>query len=480
MSRLVRFILILPWLSAGEAGLAAGSCQGVAVPPGAEVQAVVAGHKAGTTYCFDAGVYRLTETIVPQEGDKLIGSPGAILNGSKLLANWSRKGGLWLVTGQTQRSPALWKENWPALTNRAAQVNEDLFFDDRQLKPVLSVKEVVSGRFYFDYGAATIYIADNPAGHKVESSALRCAIQTKSRITVQGLTIEKFTECGISPGHHSLIRDNEVRYVHGSGIRFGDGTKVLNNRTHHNGMYGLQGGGEGPLVEGNEIAFNDTAGYHTPHGGCWAAGGSKFARSNHLVVRHNYVHDNYCSGLWTDIDNINTTYEDNRVENNYAQGIFVEISFAGIIRNNTITGNMGTGILFNSSSDQEVYGNTLAGNGVGTPDNGVTAPAANRGDIVIIQQNRGSGTYGVRLAKNIFVHDNTFTIAGGVTGPTREQGTPTVFTQNNRFQNNHYYVPDLSGSWWVWLKGPCTWREWQSFGQDTTGTVQAIPAEKKK
>jgi endo-1,4-beta-xylanase len=411
------------------------TCQGVIVHPGAEIQTVVAAHPAGTTYCFDPGIYRVTQTVAPKEGDKLIGSPGAILNGSRLATNWTRKGNLWIATGQTQRSPGLWKASWPALANPTAQNNEDLFIDDRQLKPVLSAAEVVPGKFYFDYGAATIYIADNPAGH------------------------------------HSVIQDNEVRYVHGTGIRFGDGAKVLNNRTHHNGMYGMQGAGEGALVEENEIAFNNTAGYCTIHGGCWAAGGTKFVLTNRLVVRRNYVHHNYCGGLWTDIDNINTTYEENRIEYNYAQGIHVEISYAGVIRNNTITGNMGTGIMFNSSSDQDVYGNTLAGNGVGTADNGVSTHPAIRGDIVIIQQNRGSGRHGERLSKNIYVHDNTITMAAGVTGPTKAQGNPSVFTQNNRFQNNHYYVPDLAGSWWVWLKGPCTWPEWQALGQDTTGTA---------
>lgn len=323
----------------------------------------------------------------------------------------------------------MWKASWPPLPNPAAQVNEDLFLDDKQSRPVLSIAEVVPGTFYLDTDAATIYIASSPTGHRIESSVVEAAIRSRSpKITVQGLTIEKFTGAGIAIGSSSLIQNNEIRYVHGAGIQFGSGARVLHNHTHHNGMYGMQGAGEAPLVEGNEIAFNNSAGYHTANGGCYAAGGTKFVRSNHLVVRGNYVHDNYCVGLWSDIDNIDTTYEDNRIENNYAQGLFIEISYRGVIRNNVITGNMGTGILFNSSSDQDVYGNKLANNGVGAPDNGVAVHPANRGDIVIIQQKRGSGEYGERLSKNISVHDNTISIGGGVTGPTRAQGTSAVFT----------------------------------------------------
>ena len=137
------------------------------------------------------------------------------------------------------------------------------------------------------------------------------------------------------------------------------GAQVLNNRMHHNGMYGMSGAGDGALIEGNEIAFNNTANYHVMNGGCYAAGGTKFVLTNHLVVRNNYVHDNYCGGFWSDMYDIDTVYEGNRIEHNYTEGIKIEISYAAVIRNNTITGNMGNGILFSSSSDMELYGNTI-------------------------------------------------------------------------------------------------------------------------
>ena len=105
-----------------------------------------------------------------------------------------------------------------------------------------------------------------------------------------------------------MVENNEVRYVHGSGIRFGSKDRILHNNVHHNGKYGMNGGGEDALLEGNELAYNNTAAYRTKRGGgCWDAGGTKFARTNHLVVRNNYSHDNYCDGFWSDIDNIKTT-----------------------------------------------------------------------------------------------------------------------------------------------------------------------------
>jgi esterase/lipase superfamily enzyme len=138
---------LLDWYSA------TASCAGIAVHAGDDIQAAIAAHPAGTTYCIEPGLYRLTRSVVPKEGDRLTGSPGAILNGSKLVTGWTPKGNLWIATGQTQHSEGLWKSTWPPLATPTAQFNEDLFFDDKQLKPVLGAAEVVPGAFFFDYSA---------------------------------------------------------------------------------------------------------------------------------------------------------------------------------------------------------------------------------------------------------------------------------------------------------------------------------------
>ncbi len=85
-------------------------------------------------------------------------------------------------------------------------------------------------------------------------------------------------------------------------------------------------------------------------------------------MRGNYAHDNWGSGLHTDIDNVNTLYENNRSENNAQIGIFHEIGYKAIIRNNVTRGNgyasgwvAGAGIFVNSSQDVEIYGNTVSG-----------------------------------------------------------------------------------------------------------------------
>lgn len=473
MKALLRQCVVLSTLTLGcflvAAAPASPPCQGVVVGPDTEVQSVVALHPAGTTYCFGPGLYRLTQTIVPKSGDRLIGAPGAVLSGAKVITEWTQRSNLWVASGQTQRSPLSWKPHWPPIGNPAAQYNEDMFMDGRPLRRVLSLSEVGPGTFYFDYDAASISLGDDPTGHLVEGSAIQDAIRSgANHVAVQGLTIEKFTGLGIALGPDALIQDNEVRSVHLAGVHFSRGSQVLHNYLHHNGQYGMGGSGDNVLVEGNEIAFNDTADYRTVSGGCWAAGGTKWVFTDGLVVRNNYTHDNHCDGFWSDLNNINTVYENNRVVDNYRCGINIEISYATTIRHNLITGNLGCGIVLNSSRDQDVYDNTLRDNGVGTPPNGIVIPPAQRGAILIVQQRRGSGRYGKHFAQNISVHDNIIGMAAGVTGAL---GAAGLDSGQVSFAGNRYVVPDPAGAWWVWQRARRTWSEWQAIGQDATGSM---------
>src|SRR4030042_4050542 len=108
----------------------------------------------------------------------------------------------------------------------------------------------------------------------------------------------------------------------GGGVAAGPGWVVRGNHVHHQGQLGVSGSGDDILVEGNEIAFNNTAGVDSH----WEAGGRQFVHTRNLVLRNNYVHDNQGAGLWGDGHNIYTLYEGNQVVNNYGPGIAHEIS----------------------------------------------------------------------------------------------------------------------------------------------------------
>ena len=133
---------------------------------------------------------------------------------------------------------------------------------------------------------------------------------------------------------------------------------VRSNNIHHNGGFGLLGAGPNTLIEDNEISYNNTVGYN-PY---WGAGGSKWVLTTGLIVRGNFSHNNKGPGLWTDIDNINTLYERNRVEDNGRNGVFYEGSSGSIIRSNGIRRNGNTGVFVSMSQNTQIYSNTLESN----------------------------------------------------------------------------------------------------------------------
>jgi parallel beta-helix repeat protein len=185
------------------------------------------------------------------------------------------------------------------------------------------------------------------------------------------------------------------------------------------------------------------------------------------------VYDNLCVGVWIDIDCKGVTIERNLIENNAADGIRYEISYDGIIRNNACVNNdfyvgrnkgtnlyYGGGINVHTSSNVDVYGNTVADNLNG---------------IGLVRTNRGTGDYGVWDLVDVTVHDNTITMSSGVSGLRQNVGDDTYYTgKGNGFQDNTYYLDDFSAERFWWMNGVRTRDEWTAYGQDTTGAFYLI------
>jgi parallel beta-helix repeat protein len=435
----------------------------VEIFPGQAIQPRVAAAPPGTQFLLKAGIHRM-QTISPKDRDTFRGEPGAVLTGARELTAFSRAGSYWVADGQFQeggRHGASCQEGYPR-----CNYPEQLFLDDQLLTHVGSLEEVVPGAWYFDYPNDQIYFADDPTGRRVETSVTSRAFEaTASNVTVSGLVVERYANQAQSGAIHSdgtigwVIADNEVRWNHGVGVRVGTGARLLRNNIHHNGQIGVGGGGTSAVIEGNEIAYNNTNHFDWN----WEAGGAKWAGTSKLTVRGNFAHHNGGPGLWTDIDNLDTLYENNTVEDNAWAGIFHEISYAAIIRNNVVRRNgfghadwiWGAGILIAASSNVEVYGNTLEGNADG---------------IGAVQQARGSGKYGPYQVSNLWVHDNTIDMTVGVTGMVQDIGDKSYFTsRNNRFERNRYRLGP-GKSYFVWLDEERPESEWKSYAQDAQGS----------
>lgn len=447
--------------------------QTVTMSPGANVQSAVDANPENTTFTFKPGIYRLV-SIHPKNGDTFIGQSNPVLSGAQVLTNFAKSGNLYVIGGQTQQG----QQNGVCDTLHPQCTRpEDLFYDGLPLFHVGSVSAVVPGAWYFDYSAGNIYMADNPAGHVVETSVTRCAFfGSANNVTIRGFVVEKYAipaQFGAIgdqyPGQNWTVTNNEVRWNHGAGIGLASGSMARLNYVHHNGQKGIGGAGNNILVEGNKISFNNWAGFDP----AWESGGAKFALTNNLTLRANSVHDNIGPGLWTDTDNINTLYENNVIENNNGgPGIQHEVSYAAIIRNNTVRNNTtswpfwlwGSQILIQNSQNVQVYGNTVQ-----------TLPTGGNG-IGIIQQYRGTGAYGPYLSINNYVHHNTIIYGGGVSssGLVADYNQADVIQNgHNLFDYNAYHLTDPNWYHWNWGPGQ-TFAGMQQAGQELHGTADSI------
>jgi parallel beta-helix repeat protein len=415
---------------------------------GDNIAAIVSAAPTGATFFFEPGIYRGV-VIRPKVGQTFIGAEGAILNGSAVLTDWTQSGNLWVIGGQTQQGRVHPNASYRPGFDRAGYP-QTVFVNNTPLKPVDALSKVVPGTFYFDYGADKIYIADNPTGQKVEAGKLAFAIGGNAQnVTVQNFVIEKYNPAiqdgAIQGGMGWTIQDNEVRLNYAVGIHLsgGDGSKIIGNYVHDNGQMGLGGFGDNILVQGNEIANN---GYWSGIDVLWEGGGFKYADTDKLIVRGNYSHDNHGSGMWTDINNIHTLYEDNLVVHNTHIGIQHEISYNAVIRNNTLIGNgygdprgwlWGAEIQIQNSRNVDVYGNRIDMTGGG---NGV----------VLIQQNRGSGTHGPWVTTDNHIHDNVIVDhdSTGKIGGVADYNWPGMANGGNTWTNNDYFMPDVVNRFW--------------------------------
>jgi nitrous oxidase accessory protein NosD len=439
-------------------------------PPGAvdvgldeDIQAAIDGHRPRTTFCIRSGERRLTQAIRPRSNNTLVFERGSILNGSVSVETWAPEQARWVATGMTQSfSPY----DVPCALNPAACEYEDLFMDDKPLVRVLALSELGPGEFFFDEAADKIYIADDPAGHKMEAPVTRQAIQASGaeNVTVRGATIEKYAVNGIVASDGWRIQRNEIRYVHSHGLRVFGTTLVKRNYIHHTGNMGIFGSGQNMVFEGNHLAHNNYLNFGRDDG-AWHAGATKIIKSDGTIVRGNWSHDNIGDGWWFDTDNINTVVEGNLFEKNTRYGFFYETSFKAVVRNNEFKDNgtdakwAGAGLWISNSQNVRIHDNVFSGNKYSA----LSMSWVDRGSSPI---------YGPYEVADVFVHDNVIRMTDGFVGVAFAE--PAIYSSGNRFEANRYVVADPDAQWWRWRGGGKTWSQWQSFGFDTTGSVEPL------
>ena len=240
-----------------------------------------------------------------------------------------------------------------------------------------------------------------------------------TNVTLDSITVQNYStgrqRGAIQPDTHAsgwVVRNVSALRNGWAGLMAADGMKILGGHYNDNDQLGIGGNAAtGVLLDGlddDPDTFDgpELARNHTLHASCeFEAGGMKWDVGQ-VTIRNVHVHHNDCRGLWADINARSALIEHNLVEDNWAEGVFYEISQDAVIRNNRIYRNgvrgkdwyWDGGITVASSFNVEVYGNRLSGN-----HNGITGT----------QQDRPDSTPPAHLLDNLQVHDNLICATDG-------------------------------------------------------------------
>ena len=497
-------------------GIVSGSS--VTITPGTDIPSLVSASPSGTTFVIAPGTYRLTQSILPKDGDSFIGQTAcappktscpAILSGSTVISA-TFNGTNYQVTNQTQQGlQALSTGNcdpgWLGCI-----YPEDLFFDGVPYQHLYSATLPIigSGQWWFDYTNHIIYFHDNPAGHTVETSVLNNAFGgTANNVTVQYLTIEEFADMyptgafGDTQGTNVLtqeinwtLENCEVTLNHDFGVRVNYGIQILNNYIHDNGGTGI-GGGIGDtgspatqttnaniLIQGNVINHNNYAHFLPGFG----SGGVKIGSTSGAVLRGNTIQNNNGSGIHFDANSQNEFVDGNTItDNSDSDGLVNEISYGtSTYRNNLVlrngvqvnNSNPSSQIAVRASAGLEAYCNVMevpnAGPGIG----GWYVGASNRGN-----SDYPPFQYLVSTGNNFHHNTVVWDSDTGLSGFDQEdaQNQPNFFADNTPPDFNTYHQASLSDVNFIYDNNnsqqnlPKTFTQYQTSGADTHGTADA-------
>jgi hypothetical protein len=171
-------------------------------------------------------------------------------------------------------------------------------------------------------------------------------------VTIKFLTVKNFGSAGDNNNegvvnHDSAegwkVESSTIEKNAGAGVMLGSGARLIGNCLRSNGQYGFsayhEAGVKDVVLDGNEIARNNTDDWERRQPGCGCTGGGKFWETNGAKITNNYVHDNKGVGLWADSNNVGFRFAGNYISGNDAEGIMYETSYNAVIINNAFVRN---------------------------------------------------------------------------------------------------------------------------------------------
>jgi hypothetical protein len=237
-----------------------------------------------------------------------------------------------------------------------------------------------------------------------------------SDVTIRGFsmrnaaTVSQEGAIGTQAGIRNIVIDHNDLGSTANGEQVGIGetidSKVTNNQIHGGGQLGIGTWRNTNLtISGNHVYGNNTAGVDPE----WAAGGIKAVQDNGLVISGNEVDHNNGPGIWVDI---------------LATGV--------VISGNNVHDQQYNPIFFETSSNGDIYANTVSSSPTGPLNWGCIISAS---------------------SANVRIHDNVCQDTSFLRAQLDNRtDVPAGAGQNNVLQNNRLVRPNppQATSWWQW------------------------------
>ncbi len=291
-----------------------------------------------------------------------------------------------------------------------------------------------------------------------------------------------------SDGHDWQLVDCTVQRIGGRGVSMSPGMHILRGRYVDNGHIGIGGRAAGAIVEGAEIARNNTRNY----GSHWESGGYKnvgghmpgpmpVMRGARLLECH--IHHNQGRAVWFDWDCLAAVVENCVIHHNSNEGIAYEASAQGQFRNCLIGFNNTSGwrepgvwsadLMLQNSHDCVVEGCTIVA------DRGCALSVAHHTRDFDSTPPQQWGYYtGPFDGMRNRIAGNTFVLLGNTLGLELDVTAPpglAAVKASNVWGPNRWLAPPGSRQRALWLGEP--WSEALGTLEERTDLDSFVPAQ---
>jgi hypothetical protein len=301
-----------------------------------------------------------------------------VIKGCSVAGTWTQSGANWYTTWDNLihvPEPGFYTSSFGL---RCFWWGDMVFINGTHRVPVESINNLASGKFYIDYTAKRVYIAENPAGKTIEITDLKdCFVRTHGAgadadgPTILGLVIMQFAEYAIEIQGVSPNVIIPVGQIPNAPVN----THIENCRLLYTGLEALMATGANFYIGYNDIsmttycglkintAHNSIMEHNILHGNNtygnrgYPAAAKIFMQSYNFTVRNNLVENNDADAIWYDVGHHEGKVYENYFRNNSSGGK-LEISHRIYVANNVFENN-GQAYFIMTQADVQLYNNTF-------------------------------------------------------------------------------------------------------------------------